>query len=178
MSKKRRCGGGPRTDEGKQRAAMNATKHGLRGANNLLPTESAEQFNAFSESIMAVLCPADALQGFWAERIVGLMWRLRRAGDVEAGAVAGYLRTEMPKRTVLEMCRARTAGEDPKELVPVPAGEAVAGVEAVNELFSKLTRYESGLQRNLVSAMFALREIQATGKGQRPIRTVEADWRE
>jgi hypothetical protein len=79
---------GPKTPEGKARAAQNALKHGMRAHKHvLLPQEDAAEFAALEAEILAELAPAGALQTVLARRIVMAAWRLARADRMEAEAL-------------------------------------------------------------------------------------------
>lgn len=75
---------GPRTDEGKARAAANALKHGLTGKCIVLPEEDPHEFDVFRSDLLEDLAPEGALQGVFAEKIVADAWRLRRIPELEA----------------------------------------------------------------------------------------------
>ena len=75
---------GPRTAECKVRVALNALKHGLTGQQVVLPSESAEDFDAFRAGLLDALRPDGELEGTLAERIVIDAWRLRRVALLES----------------------------------------------------------------------------------------------
>jgi hypothetical protein len=75
---------GPKTPEGKARAAQNALKHGLRAQKHVvLPDEDAAGFRALEAAMVAELAPVGALQGVLARRIAIAAWRLARADRIE-----------------------------------------------------------------------------------------------
>ena len=71
---------GPRTAEGKAAVAQNAVKHGLRAQAVVLPGEEPDQYGRYHQEMMDQLHPEGLQETDLAERIVGLTWRLRRAG--------------------------------------------------------------------------------------------------
>ena len=76
---------GPRTAEGKARAARNALKHGMRAHKYvLLPQEDAAAFAALETTIVAELAPVGVLQTLLARRVAVAAWRLERADRMEA----------------------------------------------------------------------------------------------
>jgi hypothetical protein len=76
---------GPRTTEGKARAAQNALKHGMRALKYLvLPDESALEFAALEATLVEELAPVGALQTMLARRVAVAVWRLERADRLEA----------------------------------------------------------------------------------------------
>ena len=76
---------GPTTPEGKARAALNGTRHGLRGSTTLLPDEDPAAWTALLRGYLARLRPADAAELACVERLAACDWRearlLRRDGD-------------------------------------------------------------------------------------------------
>ena len=76
---------GPKTPEGKARAAQNALKHGMRAQKYvLLPQEDAAEFAALETAIVAELAPEGVLQTLLARRVAVAAWRLERADRMEA----------------------------------------------------------------------------------------------
>ena len=76
---------GPKTPEGKVRAARNALKHGMRAQKYVvLPQEDAAAFAALETTIVAELAPVGALQLVLARRVAVAAWRLERADRMEA----------------------------------------------------------------------------------------------
>jgi len=71
---------GPRTAEGKAAVTRNAVKHGLRAQAVVLPGEDGDEYARYRGQMREQLQPADVQEIELAERIVGLSWRLRRAG--------------------------------------------------------------------------------------------------
>jgi hypothetical protein len=84
---------GPKTQEGKSRAAQNALRHGLRAQKYLvLPEEDATEFAALEAAMVAELAPVGALQTVLARRVAVAAWRLARADrlEVEVFEERGY----------------------------------------------------------------------------------------
>jgi hypothetical protein len=75
---------GPKSAEGKARAAQNAIKHGMRALKYVvLPDECAAEFHAFEEAIVDDLVPVGALPAVLARRVAVAAWRLARADRME-----------------------------------------------------------------------------------------------
>jgi hypothetical protein len=76
---------GPKTLEGKARAAQNALRHGLRAEKRVvLPEEDADEFAGLEAAMIAELAPVGALQTVLARRGAVAAWRLARADRIEA----------------------------------------------------------------------------------------------
>ena len=75
---------GPKTPEGKAIASRNAVTHGLFARMPVIPGENEAEFQAYTEHWLGDLKPVGPMEEFLAERIIGIAWRLRRVGQIEA----------------------------------------------------------------------------------------------
>lgn len=81
--------GCPQTPEGKARAALDATRHGLRARHfALLPHEDPAEFAALARVARSAYRPADAIERELVEGIVAALWRELRADRLEAETLA------------------------------------------------------------------------------------------
>ncbi|HET6466860.1 MAG TPA: hypothetical protein VFG43_00655, partial [Geminicoccaceae bacterium] len=77
--------GGPRTKAGKDRAKMNATRHGLRGEEfQLLPHEDPAAFDAFAQGYRRRFQPQCPHEAGLVEAMIVAGWRQRRGDVLEA----------------------------------------------------------------------------------------------
>jgi hypothetical protein len=138
---------GPKTPEGKAAVRLNALKHGLRSEEILLPGEDEEALMELGERLRSELQPVGDLENLLVDRITSLLWRMRRLGRVEAGIFAReldeYIRD--PYMSKLGLAFIRDAN----------------GANA----FSKLSRYETAIERHLYRALHELERRQATRRG-------------
>lgn len=74
---------GPRTLQGKSAVSKNAFKHGLSARQDIISSESQQDFDLYRSTILEELAPATPMESILAERIVGLSWRLRRASNIQ-----------------------------------------------------------------------------------------------
>ena len=130
---------GPRTPEGKAGVRLNALRHGLRSEEILLPGEDEEALQELGESLKAELQPLGELEDLLVGRIVAAYWRLRRLGRVEAG-IFTWSKPAL-ETAALGLTFIRDAN----------------GANA----FSKLSRYEAGIERSLYKALHELQRLQA-----------------
>jgi hypothetical protein len=132
---------GPKTPEGKAVARLNALKHGLLSQQILLPTEDEASLMQLSERLHSQLQPVGELESLLVERIVAAAWRLRRVLVVETG--------------IYEMERFNYMGEE--------NGLGMAFIRDANgaNAFSKLSRYETTIERGLFKALHELQRLQA-----------------
>ena len=85
---------GPRTEQGKKRASMNATRHNLTGQVIMLPQEDAAHYLQFCKNIHGAYKPEGHLEIQIAQSIADDEWRLNRIRAIEFVAVASGHYTE------------------------------------------------------------------------------------
>lgn len=136
---------GPKTPEGRAASARNALKHGLLSRQLLLEDESAPEFRHFHRRMMQALVPVGALEQMLAERVTAAAWRLRRFELMEA--------------RVLGRC-----GRDWRGSKCDPAAGFI-GLCSNGDVFSKLSRYETGIERSMLRALHELQRLQAARSG-------------
>src|SRR4028118_1096394 len=93
---------GPNTPEGKDAVRLNATKHGLRSQEVLLPREDEEALKELDENLRAELQPVGEMENLLVDGIVAAHWRLRRLRRVEAGIFSWQLYGELTERAQKE----------------------------------------------------------------------------
>jgi hypothetical protein len=185
---------GPKTAEGKARAAQNAVAHGLLSRETLLPDEDPQTLETLAEAMRAELAPEGPQEQLLVEMMVRALWRLRRLGRVEAGIFAwkhygilverasheakSYERSAVP---ALTDHHDQTAITDPQK-----HQEAMAAAEQLRDLrngatatigftfirgssgvdaFSKLSRYETAIERSYYRALHELQRLQHARRG-------------
>jgi hypothetical protein len=139
---------GPKTPEGKAAVRLNARTHGLLSREVLLPGEDEEAFKGLAENLRAELQPVGELENLLVDRIIAAHWRLRRLGRVEAGIF------------VRELSRGFAREADSE------ADTATLGMSFIRDgnganAFSKLSRYETAIERSLFKALHELQRLQA-----------------
>jgi hypothetical protein len=81
--------GGPKTEEGKEVARWNATRHGIRSPAPVVPgVEKAEDWEEYRDGMLEDLAPLGSLELALAERVTLLSWRLHCVTRFETGAIA------------------------------------------------------------------------------------------
>jgi len=75
---------GHRTAEGKRQSSGNALTHGLMAKTNLIAGENPDELPDMRERLFEELIPKSALELELVNRIVGIVWRLRRVPAFEA----------------------------------------------------------------------------------------------
>jgi hypothetical protein len=83
--------GGPKTDEGKEVARWNATRHGIRSPAPVVPgVEKQEDWEEHRDGVLDSLSPVGHLEFVLAERVALLSWRLHRVTRYETESIALY----------------------------------------------------------------------------------------
>lgn len=81
--------GGPSTQEGKEIARWNATRHGMRSPAPVVPgVEKLEDWEEYRNGMLEDLAPVGHLEHTLAERVALLSWRLQRVTRYETETVA------------------------------------------------------------------------------------------
>jgi hypothetical protein len=74
---------GPKTDDGKARARMNALRHGLTAAQAVLPHENEDDYEKLREGMLTSYEPENAAEQALVEELANAYWRLMRLHRVE-----------------------------------------------------------------------------------------------
>ena len=145
---------GPRTQEGKQRSALNALRHGLTGRTVVMPHEDMDQYHIFCRRLFQTLTPETPLEEQYAQTFCDTQWRLNRARSLEDAMLslghseeAGEIKTEHPQVHAV-LTAARVFRDD-------------------SQSFLNLSLYEQRLQRTLDKTLRDLKALQAERKAQR-----------
>ena len=179
---------GPKTAEGKAAVRHNALRHGLLSRDVLLPGEDEDSLKELDERLRDELQPVGALESLLVERIISSTWRLQRLGRVEAGIFARELYGEMADRarkeadtytidltdfsrtadtTITNEDKHREAVSKAEEMEAMRDAEtATLGQTFIRDstkanAFSKLSRYETTIERSLFKALHELQRLQA-----------------
>jgi hypothetical protein len=154
---------GPKTPEGKASVRHNALKHGLLAQEVLLQEEDEEALKELDERLRAELRPEGEIEDLLVEQIVAAQWRLRRMRRVEAGVFDW------------ESNGARSAaGFAVGYLRPNPEGTSMLGLSFIRDAnganaFSKLSRYETAIERSLYKALHELQRLQAARRAEEDV---------
>lgn len=140
--------GGVKTEEGKEKVRLNALKHGLLSKEVCLESESRESLEELFQGMSLALKPEGQLEAVLADRIVTGMWRLRRVLIVEKNMLE--LRGDELMITLSEENVQRKKVRDMLQ----------------DQLFERLMRYETTIERGIYRALHELQRLQAMRKGQ------------
>jgi hypothetical protein len=156
---------GPRSLAGKARSRMNAVTHGLTARHTMLPGEDPAEFAALRGATFSSLKPQGALEDQLVERVVSLIWRLRRFPAFELALMEWTAHYQARRYDAPSDIVGSTFCNEP---VDAPASDLQDGlrlgrtIEALlsKDLTGKFARYETAMQRQLSMALKDLRELQ------------------
>lgn len=177
---------GPRSAQGKARAAQNAVTHGLLSQQALLHDEDPRALEALAEAVRAAWRPEGAQEHLQVELMILAVWRRRRLGLVEAGIFsweqASILAARAGRRVKAYERVGLTAFPDDggQAAITDPEGhqQAVADAEQLRArrhdptatigltfiraagVFTTLSRYEAGIERSYYRALHELQRLQ------------------
>ena len=143
---------GPRTAEGKARSSRNSTVHGLTGKSPILPGEDPADLLDLAERYHADLKPDGAVEEDLVERMAVATYRLRRIARIEVGYFDLRLRYHpMPEQLNKD---GRTD----------PLAFAYHFDCSEEQVFDRLSRYESRIQRDYSRCLKDLQTLQNARK--------------
>ena len=154
---------GPRTEEGKARAAKNSLKHGLLARDTVLPGEDPADFDRQLSALEADIQPANSLEFELVRQIADAQWRMRRLTRLETGFLAAAVDDQ---RRHLEKRR-------PDELRPGYDGETLLLDSAMldrTRAFVHLARYDGHLSRRFFRAVKQLADLRRDERKSRETR--------
>jgi hypothetical protein len=82
---------GPKTEKGKLRSALNATRHGLAGRGLLLPGEDAQVYTEKMDGIFTAMAPQDDAQAELVALVGDDIHKLNRLAKIEKGVTLGRI---------------------------------------------------------------------------------------
>jgi hypothetical protein len=196
---------GPKTPEGKDAVRLNALRHGLLSQEILLRGEDEEALRELDEHLRKELQPVGELENLLVDRIISAYWRLRRLGRVEAGIFAWERSEELAERaereargyesddmkalmratsiTITEkkgheeaLSRARQMRSEQEDETATLGRTFARDADRANA-FSKLSRYETAIERTLYRALHELerRQVARRGAAVTPPQVLDVD---
>jgi hypothetical protein len=180
---------GPKTPKGKAAIRRNALKHGLLSQEVLLPGEDDAALKELGDTLRDELQPVGELENMLVERIIAAYWRLRRLGRVETGIFTWQHYEELAERAqeearsyerdrllehlmkdygtnitdeqkhkdALSKAEANKAKQDTET---AKLGRTFIRDASEANAFSKLSRYETAIERSLYKALHELQRLQ------------------
>lgn len=137
---------GPKSAAGQAASSKNALRHGLLSRDVVLGDEDGREFDAFTRALRRSLAPVGAVERALSGRAIAAAWRLRRVERIET--------------LMLEAGRKNWRGEE------VGLNTGFVGYCVNGDVFSKLSRYEAGIERAFLRALHELQRLQAARLGR------------
>ena len=140
---------GPRTEAGKQRSCLNATRHGLTGQVVVLPHEDMEAYNKFTMEIATTFEPADAAERQLAFSYANIQWRINRAAAIEDTMFTLGIMEEVAENLNIENAEAHNATSNAKTFRTDP------------KAFDRISIYNQRLVNAAEKVLKQLKQMQA-----------------
>lgn len=157
---------GPRSLAGKLRSSQNAIRHGLTATQTMLPGEDITEFQGLRGAMFSSLEPQGALENQLVERAASLIWRMRRVQAFEVALFQWAAHYQAQRYDDPLDAGDVALRNDPDEEAAYPnlrdgltLGRMFEALLSA-DLTSKLSRYESAMQRQLSLTLKELREMQ------------------
>jgi len=143
---------GPKTPAGKQRASMNAFKHGLTGNRLILQTHEHEAYTRLTTEITKDLTPKTELERQLVQKMIDCHTRLNRIAALD-GNILNFGLTQN---------ESDAPHDDALETI---AAQCRSWIENADS-FEKLGRYEARISRQLLQYTAELERLQANHREQ------------
>ena len=140
--------GGVKTEEGKAVSKYNAIKHGLLSKEVLLEGEDEKTLIEIGRRLRFELEPQTELEWILIDRITANVWRLKRVMQME--------------REMMVDSKKGTFSDSSSTLGQTLTHYAIAH----NDIYGKLIRYESSIERGIFKALHELQRLQAIRNGE------------
>ncbi len=138
---------GPKTPEGKQRSAQNATRHGLSSVFAVLPHEDQAAFAQLLEAYRSEFAPKTTHESFMTAQMAESRWRLERTRRFEAIALDQMLSETVDETNPDAVIVARLA-EKCSDVLTLLHRYAVAAEASYHRAHRELTQARSRESRN------------------------------
>lgn len=153
---------GPRTPKGKAASRGNAATHGLTARTILLTGEDPEEYRRLREGVIAQLKPEGVLEHELVGQIVNFLWRQRRVPAFEAALLAVLEQEQGEEESYSPggfLSYEAAEDEEEGEEVDLKLGRTIKAFLSA-DFSGKLSRYETGIQKQLPGLLQELRIMQ------------------
>ena len=148
---------GPRTEAGKQRASLNAVRHGLTGQILLLPAGELDQYQAYTTRLIDSYEPVGPQEQDLAQTIADESWRLHHIRILENNMFACAVFEQ--SGTIVEQALS-PANPDLSEAVHSAIAQ-VRGFEEKHRSFATLSLYKQRTTSAIEKAKKELKQLKA-----------------
>src|SRR6185295_13246531 len=154
---------GPRTEEGKQKAAQNSAKHYLTAKQLIVPGEDPAEYTELLQGLEQSWNPANTQESLLVEQIAQNAWRLMRVRRMEAATFKRW----MPSLQKKEAQPPPPAGREGITVTRAPENHdhaMVVAFEKFNKAFDNLRRYTTPIERAYHNTIAELTKLQKQKK--------------
>ena len=128
---------GPKTAEGKQASSRNAIRHGLTGAQIVIPGEDASAYEDLRKGVCASYNPANDAERLLVDQIAANAWRLMRAQRIETAFLTNLAEDSCDPEAAV----ARAFVDQPADLMRIQR-YVVAASNAYYKAIAQLERHQ------------------------------------
>ncbi|HEG43372.1 MAG TPA: hypothetical protein ENH94_04915 [Phycisphaerales bacterium] len=143
---------GPKTPEGKATASQNSFKHGLLTSQNIIKGESQADFDLHRDQIYEEYEPVGPTEIHLVQRIITLIWRLRRAIRAQTAALNSLHYSHKNKDRRIDAILKRNKPDSPPP-TDLEFGEVIikdtVNYKVIDNLLLQERRLENILSRNI-----------------------------
>ncbi len=161
---------GPHTCEGKAIVSQNPVKHGLLARQAVINSESQADFDLYRDRILSELAPATPMESMFAERIVSLSWRLKRAGRIQNQTIDALNADNTPSPLAKLTQSLFFKKNDPSQAAPsTSAPDLTLGRMAIKDfsnarVLDRLLMYERRIEHSLYKTLLELQRLHLIRK--------------
>ena len=150
---------GPKTEDGKGKAARNNTKFGLFATNNCVQPHEKQDYDHFCDVLWSELAPLGGIEEVTAAEYVRNAWRLRRCASAEEfiGGWGNRIQTELDAKRGIERPIADPVIFD--QCLPTP------GRHATGQVLSQLNMERHNRHPKCLAAAGCPAENRSSGQG-------------
>jgi len=160
---------GPRTSEGKAAVSQNAIQHGLSARQDVITSESQDDYRLYRERMLAELAPASPMESMLAERIVALSWRLKRVFRIQNQTIDA-LNANNTSSPLTKLTQSFFKNHDLSQASPSkPAPELALGRLAIKDfsnarVLDRLLMYERRIEHSLYKTLLEFQRLNLIRK--------------
>ncbi len=151
---------GPRTVEGKAKVSQNGVRHGFTARQDVIAGESQEAFDVHREEVLAELTPVGKMETALAERVVSLMWRLKRAERLQNESIDMLTEklTSGPLAKLTRTLEGKATGDRQDD--DLTLGRVAVRDFSNARVLEKLLMYERRLEQSLYKTLAELNQLR------------------
>jgi hypothetical protein len=144
---------GPKTEAGKQRASLNALRHGLTGQIIVMPNEDLVAYQSHLKSFADEYTPIGATESHLVQALADASWRLNRVAALETNLLTLGVASQL-----------NPFSDSPQQVQD--AFSIVAALESQSKALANLSMHSQRLSRQFERTVAQLRDLQNIRRAQ------------